>query len=152
MNRTTAATLALLGAALASCGHMPSGIEKVQAQAPSRDPADMHVVTVKFDYNFTKTPVCSPNTTSKTCIKQFDVYDVSGGVYKLFTIPAPAGATGLVKGITAQGPSRTFEAGTHFISVTAENAAGVESDTNAAKVSAEVKRKAPAAASATAKP
>jgi len=150
--RATLASLTLLLAtALTSCGHISKGIESVHAQTPPPDPANTHKVTVTFDYDFTKTPPCSPKVTAKTCIKQFDVYDVSGGRYKLFTIPAPAGATGVVKGITGQGPSRTFEPGTHFIAVTAENAAAVESDTNAARVSVEVKRKslpAPAAAPA----
>jgi hypothetical protein len=120
----------------------------VQTAVPP-DPANVHTVTVKFDYDFTKTPACSPKTTSKTCIKQFDVYDAPGARYKLFTIPAPAGATGVVKGITARNPSHTFEPGTHFIAVTAENAAGVESDTNAARVPVEVKRNATATAGAT---
>jgi len=79
--------------------------------------------------------------TSKTCVKQFNVYDISGGRYKLFSIPTPEGASGFVKGITGKSPPRQFEPGTHFISVTAENAAGAESDVNSAKVSVEVKAK-----------
>jgi hypothetical protein len=144
----------MLAAALAACGHAPKGVAGVQAQAPPpRDPANVHTVTVRFDYDFTKTPACSAKTTVKTCVKEFVVYDVSGGRYKLFTVPVPAGATGVVKGITAQSPSRTFEPGTHFISVTAVNAMGIESDTNAAKTSVEVKRKViPAASGAPAKP
>jgi hypothetical protein len=149
MRRTTPVILSLLGAALAGCSHTSPRIEQVEAQTTPRDPANIHSATVKFDYDFTKTPACSPKATAKTCIKQFDVYDVSGGRYKLFTIPAPAGATGVVKGITGQGPSRAFEPGTHFIAVTAENAAGVESDTGAAKVSVEVRRKAVPAPDAT---
>jgi hypothetical protein len=146
MRRATVATLILLTGAIVACGH---GAQIEHAQAAPRDPANMHTVTVKFDYDFTKTPPCLPATTTKTCIKEFVVYDVSGGRYKLFTIPAPAGAKGVVKGISGQGPPRTFEPGTHFISVTAVNASGAESDTSAAKVSVEVKRKtdvAPAAA------
>ena len=69
------------------------------------------------------------------------MYDVSGGRYKLFSIPVPDGAKGLVKGITGQSPARTFEPGTHFLSVTAQNAMGIESETNAAKITVEVKRK-----------
>ena len=150
MRRTTVAALMMVVAALAGCGRLSKIIAEVRAQEPPPpDPANVHNVTVKFDYDFTKTPVCSPNTTSNTCIKDFIVYDISHGQYKLFTIPAPTGATGVVKGITAEGPHRTFEPGMHIISVTAENAAGAESDTSAAKTSVAVKRKDAAAPSAT---
>ena len=136
--------LMAMAAALAGCGHSSRGVEAVQAQAPPaqpHDPANVHSITVKFDYDFTKTPACTANTTSKTCVKEFEVYDVSGGRYKLFSIPVPDGAKGLVKGITGQSPARTFEPGTHFLSVTAQNAMGIESETNAAKITVEVKRK-----------
>ncbi len=147
MSRAAAASLllwplALLATALAGCGHLSRrGDQAIAQAAPPPDPANRHTVTVKFDYDFSKTPACPAKSPSKTCVKRFDVYDVSGGRYKLFTIPAPEGATGMVKGITGRGPERTFEPGTHLIAVTAENATGVESDTNAAKISVEVKRK-----------
>lgn len=139
----------VLMAALAGCGHSSKGIEAAQAQSAPPNPGDMHSVSVTFDYDFTKMPACSSKMKVKTCVKDFVVYDVSGGRYKLFTIPAPVGASGPVKGITAHGPERTFEPGTHFIAVTAENAQGEESNTNAAKVAVEVKRKAISALDAT---
>jgi hypothetical protein len=139
-----AAVAAAMAAGLGGCGRSSKGVEAVQAQGPParpHDPANIHSITVKFDYDFTKTPACSAKTTSKTCVKEFEVYDVSGGRYKLFSIPVPEGAKGFVKGITGQSPARTFEPGTHFLSVTALNAMGIESDTNAAKITVEVKRK-----------
>ena len=124
-----------------------------QAQGtPAPDPANVHTVTVTFDYDFRKTPACPPKVAGKTCVKQFQVYDVSGGQYKLFVIPAPIGATGVVKGISGQSAPRGFEPGTHFIAVTAQDATGIESDIGAAKTSVEVKKKSgPAATPAAAK-
>jgi len=95
---------------------------------PDTTAPNLHAITVTFSYDFTKNPACSPKVTTKTCIKQFDVYDVSGRKYRLFSIPVPADASGQVKTITGRGPSRAFEPGLHFIAVTAENASGVESD------------------------
>ncbi len=142
MKRATVAVLMLLASALAGCGRSSRLTHAEQRQAaPPPDPANIHTVTVKFDYDFTKRPTCAQKPTAKTCIKQFDVYDVSGGVYKLFAIPAPANATGVVKGITAESPSRAFEPGKHFIAVTAEDASGAESDIRAARTSVEVERK-----------
>ena len=115
-------------------------------QAQQAQPAGAHSIGVTFDYDFAKIPACLPKGTSKSCIKQFNVYDVSGGRYKLFSIPAPEGATGAVKGITGKSPQRHFEPGTHFIAVAAENGAGVESDVNAAKFTVEIKPDAPASA------
>ena len=99
---------------------------------------------MKFDYNFKKAPPCSEKETKDTCIKQFDVYDISGGKFKLFTIPAPAGAKGAVKGISGTSPPRVFEAGTHYIAVTAENAAGTESSLGLCQTWVQIPAAAPA--------
>ena len=131
------------------------GQAQAQAQAPPdpNDPANLHIVTVTFNYDFRKSPACTPTTKSRTCIKEFVVYDAASGREKLFTIPPPDGATGIVKGITATGPEHVIPPGIHYIAVTAVNAAGSESDTEAAKVQVEVKRKAaPAPGTAAAKP
>jgi hypothetical protein len=106
-----------------------------QASQPSiaSAPPNSHIITVNFDYDFTKVPGCSPKIVAKNCIKQFDFYDISGGRYKLFVIPAPVGATGVVKGITGQSPRRVFEPGPHIISVTAEGASGEQSEVTGAK-------------------
>ena len=101
----------------------------------------MHKVSVQFDYDFGKHPSCAEKPAVKNCIKQFDVYDVSGQKFRLFSIPVPKDATGFVKGITGTSPSRAFLPGTHYISVTAEDAQGSESETSAARVKVEIKAK-----------
>ena len=137
--------LSLLG-----CGGRNQRVEAESGRpAPQAQQAGTHSISVTFDYDFKNTPACSSKGTSKTCVKQFNVYDVSGGRFKLFSIPAPEGVTGAVKGITGKSPSRRFEPGTHFIAVAAENSAGVESDVNAAKFTVEIKPDAPASASGT---
>lgn len=126
----TGVLLAALALA-AGCGR------RVEA-VPQSDPANQHKISVQFDYDFGKTPSCAEKPNEKTCVKQFDVYDVSGQRFRLFSIPAPKG-TGMVKGITGESSTRVFLPGTHFIAVTAEDAQGVESNTDAAKVQVEVK-------------
>ena len=144
------AFVVIASTALLSCGGRNQRVE-AQSGQPARQTqqAGAHSINVIFDYDFKKTPACSPKGTSKTCVKQFNVYDISGGRYKLFSIPAPEGATGVVKGITGKSPSRHFEPGTHFIAVAAENSSGVESDVNAAKFSVEIKPDAPVGAAGT---
>ena len=113
----------------------------------------MHTITVKFNYDFTKTPPCPAKIVDKKCVAEFDVYDVSGGKFKLFTVSAPAGATGIVMGITGTSPRRAFQPGLHFIAVTAKDAAGNESSPDACRTSVQIPAT-PAAAqpSAPAKP
>lgn len=111
----------------------PSSPTQGAQPSNSSSPPNSHIVRVNFDYDFTKVPACSPNVAAKNCIKRFDVYDISGGLHKLFSIPAPAGATGVVKGITGQSPRRVFEPGTHIIAVTAESATGGESEVTGSK-------------------
>ena len=135
------------GLALICCGGHNQRVE-AQSGQPVQQPS-AHSISVTFDYDFAKTPACAAKGTSKTCIKQFNVYDVSGGRYKLFSIPVPEGATGIVRGITGKSPSKRFEPGTHFIAVAAESGAGVESDVNAAKFTVQIKPDAPAGASGT---
>jgi len=172
--KATVATLLLVATTLGACGHRFNRLRRLeqqfeqrfhwfhweaggqaQAQAPPdpNDPANHHVVTVTFNYDFRESPACTPKTKSRTCIKEFVVYDVASGREKLFTIPPPDGATGIVKGITATGSEHAIPPGIHYIAVTAVNAAGSESDTEAAKFQVEVKRKAaPAPGTAAVKP
>jgi hypothetical protein len=87
----------------------------------------MHTVTVKFDYDFTHTPLCNGKI-KDACVSTFTVYDISGPkVYKLFSVPAPANAKGMMKGITATSPRMLFEVGKHRIGVSAVSASGKES-------------------------
>jgi len=98
--------------------------------AASQTEPEKHSITVKFDYDFTKTPACSVTVTKK-CVKQFNIYDTSAGYEKrtkLFSIPAPAGETKLVQGITGTSPRLVFKPGKPRIAATAETAEGVESD------------------------
>ena len=129
-----------MGAVLAGWGHTTSRGQAEAAQAPPQsDPANQHTITVTFDYDFQTSPSCAEKPTSKMCIKQFVVYDVSGQRFRLFSIPVPEGARGFVKGITGESPTRIFLPGKHLIAVTAQNADGVESQ--AARIAVEVKSK-----------
>jgi hypothetical protein len=105
----------------------PPTSAKVPAAAP---PSSKHTITVKFDYDFRRSPVCSANITTK-CVQQFNVYDISGGSQnrvKLFSVPVPAGASGRMKGITATSPQLVFEPGLHFLGVSARSVNGDESE------------------------
>lgn len=90
----------------------------------------MHFVTVKFDYDFTRTPACSA-TVKTACVEKFVAYDISAGVKqrtRLFDIPLPAKPVGLVPGITWKSPTKLdFESGKHLISVSAREPDGSES-------------------------
>lgn len=97
----------------------------------AQSPPVKHIVTVTFDYDFTANHACSA-AISKKCVTQFNVYDISGGKpYKLFTISAPSGASGPVKGITGDSQPLLFESGKHLFAVTAQTAGGEESSPRA---------------------
>jgi hypothetical protein len=91
---------------------------------------------VTFDYDFTRTPACTPKV-REHCTQRFVVYDISAGYAhraRLFTIPVPNGAKGQMHGITAAGPKQDFESGKHEIAVTAQDPSGIESQHYAATV------------------
>jgi hypothetical protein len=103
-------------------------------------PRHDRTITVAFDYDFRLNPACS-STLTKKCVKEFNVYDItSGGRTKLFSIPAPAGAVGKVKGISGTSPGIQLVAGKHIFAVTAESAEGMESDSSACATTVKVKR------------
>jgi hypothetical protein len=89
-----------------------------------------HFVTVKFDYDFGKTPACSAKVKT-ACVEKFVAYDISAGVKhraKLFEIPLPPNPVGLVPGIKQRSPEKLdFESGMHLISVVAREPDGTES-------------------------
>jgi len=90
----------------------------------------MHTISFTFDYDFRVTPACSPKVTQE-CVQQFNFYDISMGIAnreKLGSIPVPAGATGLVKGISAKTESFLFGRGRHRLAVSAQMSNGEESD------------------------
>jgi hypothetical protein len=139
-------SLAAFAVALAGWGQPPSRGQAQTGQtaqaAPQNDPANQHTISVTFSFDFGKSPSCGEKPALKTCVKQFVVYDVSGKRFRLFAVPVPEGARGYVNNITGESPTRIFLPGKHFIAVTAQNAAGAESDLNAAKVVVQVKPKA----------
>jgi hypothetical protein len=104
----------------------------------AQTPPVKHTVTVTFDYDFTVSHACSA-AIAKKCVAQFNVYDISGGKpYKLFTISAPSGASGPVKGITGDSQPLLFESGRHLFAVTAQTAGGEESSPRACSTWASV--------------
>src|SRR5579864_8150185 len=96
-------------------------------------------VTVTFNYDFNLSHACSLTLTTN-CVKQFNVYDTTASKQvKLFSIPVPADAAGLVKGITGTSPPLSLRAGEHILVVTAQAVDGTESDSGAATVRIRVK-------------
>jgi hypothetical protein len=118
-----AAVLILLGASsTAAARTLP------QTAAPAS-----HSLTVRFDYDFRRTPACAAKL-KKGCVRQFVVYDISAGEAKrsiLFTIPAPRKAKGPVNGITAASPQLSLESGKHLLAVVAQYPDGSESRSDA---------------------
>ena len=89
-----------------------------------------HTIKFTFDYDFGITPACSVEV-KKGCVQQFNFYDISAGIakrVKLGSFPVPAGATGLVKGISFIIERRLFSPGKHMLAVSAQLADGMESD------------------------
>ncbi|MGA7855028.1 MAG: hypothetical protein WCA15_17010 [Candidatus Acidiferrales bacterium] len=98
-----------------------------------------HVITLTFDYDFTKTPACSA-TVKVHCVAKFSVYDISSHKpYFLFFAPVPNGAHGLMKGITATSPQLLFAVGKHRIAVSAVEPDGSESPPHECKTIIEIK-------------
>lgn len=111
-------------------GGTSNGANSTQGAAPPATSHGLHYVTVTFDYDFSRTPACSEKVTTK-CVQEFVAYDISAGVknrIKLFEIPLPAKAEGVVKGITGKSPTKLdFESGKHLIAVVAREPDGTES-------------------------
>lgn len=91
-----------------------------------------HKIQFTFSYDFRITPPCSSKEKEK-CVQQFNFYEISGGIsnrVKLGSIPAPAEATGFVKGITGTTKPFLFTSGSHMVAVSAQMPDGSESDLN----------------------
>jgi hypothetical protein len=99
--------------------------------APVDSPkTSMHKIRFTFSYDFRITPPCS-STVKEGCVQQFNFYEISRGISdraNLGSMPAPAGATGFVKGITATTEPFLFTSGRHMVAVSAQMADGSESD------------------------
>ena len=106
------------------------GLSVVLSAATIQAQEVKHSITFTFDYDFSQNPACSVKV-KQACVQQFVFYDISQGVtkrIKLGSITVPAGATGLVKRITATSDSLLFNSGRHTITVSAQMADGSESD------------------------
>jgi hypothetical protein len=123
-----------------------SGAQHGDAQKGTEPPgagSALHSITVQFDYDFTKTPVCTAKVT-KACVQKFNVYDISGEKpYLLFSIPAPPNAQGMMKGIAATSPRMWFAVGSHRIGVSAQTPDGEKSPPRDCKVIIEIKADSP---------
>ena len=123
-----------------------SGAQQGDAQKGTEPPGTgsaLHSITVQFDYDFTKTPVCTAKVT-KACVQKFNVYDISGEKpYLLFSIPAPPNEQGMVKGIAATSPRMWFAVGSHRIGVSAQTPDGEKSPPRDCKVIIEIKADGP---------
>jgi hypothetical protein len=87
-------------------------------------------ITFTFNYDFRVTPACSGEV-KKACVQQFNFYEISRGIgyrAKLGSIPVPADAKGLVKGISGTSESFLFDPGKHRVAVAAQTPDGTESD------------------------
>lgn len=97
-----------------------------------------HTLTVTFNYDFTTDNACSA-TVTKACLQQFNIYDVTTGTpVKLFTVPAPSGASSAVTGITGTSALLPLKSGVHTFGATAQMADGTESSPNASTATATV--------------
>lgn len=89
-----------------------------------------HKISFTFDYDFRATPACSKDIV-KACVQGFNFYDISQGIakrVKLGSMAVPAGASGLVKGISSTTEAMVFNPGRHRVSVAAQTVEGTESD------------------------
>jgi hypothetical protein len=117
------------GATVSPSSSSPAAAAPIQGSPPPAASHGVHVVTVTFDYDFSKTPACTAKITQH-CITQFIAYDISGSAKNpimLFPIPLPPNPSGPVKGITKASPPLNFESGKHLVSVSAMSADGTHS-------------------------
>lgn len=98
-----------------------------------------HTVTVTLNYDFSVDNACSTTVTT-ACIKQFNIYDITGGAapLKLFSITAPSGANSAITGIAGTSALINLKAGAHTFAATAQMADGTESSPNASTATATV--------------
>jgi hypothetical protein len=87
-----------------------------------------HSISVTFDYDFSANHACSP-TIMTNCIAQFNVYDISKGKpERLFTIPAPSGASGPIRDIIGKSQPLNIGTGQGLLAVSAQMSGGEESN------------------------
>ncbi len=131
-------------AAVATAFALATAFPSVTGATPGQ-----HTLTVTFNYDFTTDNACSA-TVTKSCLQQFNIYDVTTGTpVKLFSVPAPAGATTAVTGITGTSALLPIKSGVHTFGATAQMADGTESSPNASTATATVPPGSPASFSIT---
>ncbi len=113
----------------------------VHAQAGAQQTAPRkHTISFTFNYDFRFIHACSRKVT-RQCVQYFNLYDISAGIpkrVKLGSVSAPSGAKKFVKGISATTQPLSFEPGRHLLSVTAQMANGLESDSSRCVVWVEI--------------
>jgi hypothetical protein len=128
--RGCAIALSLFLAAFAAAQTKTPALPASHAQDTGVGSSATRSITVKFDYDFRRTPACGEKV-AKHCVQQFVVYDVSAGLpkrTKLFTIPVPDGSDRrALTGITGTSPHLVFESGKHELAVMAQTPDGSES-------------------------
>jgi hypothetical protein len=104
-----------------------------------------NTLTVTLNYDFS-VDSGSSSTVTTGCVKQFNIYDITGGgtPVKLFSIMAPSRANTAMTGITGTSAMLTLKAGVHTFAATAQMADGTESSPNASTATATVAPGAPA--------
>ena len=124
---------------LALCVFNLAGNQTRAQSAPGQ-----HTISVNLNYDFSVDNACSPAVT-KSCVSQFNIYDVTTGTpVKVFSIPAPAGASTAVTGITATSAALPLKSGAHSFTATAQMADGTESSPNASTATATARPGSPA--------
>jgi len=134
--------------AAATSAQTPSRARSTSAPAPSQTscqppvnspqaPDAWHCVTVKFDYDFNKTPPCSAARPVHPCVGQFAIYETTATTNRasknnqpifLFNAPLPRKRKGIVTGITRQSPAPIdLVLGWHKLCVAAVDPSGRES-------------------------
>ena len=126
------------------CAAVALGVTLAAFAAVANATPGQHTLTVTFNYDFTTDNACSA-TVTKGCVLQFNVYDVTTGTpVKLFSLPAPAGSTSAVTGITGTSGLLPLKSGVHTFGATAQMADGTESSPNASTATATVPPGSPA--------
>jgi len=112
---------------------LPSDTATGQPSTTTPPPSDAwHCVTVKFAYDFTKTPPCTGSKPKHPCVAQFAIYDTTAGTGRshrtfLFDVALPAAPSGVVP-ISGQSPKQIdFALGWHKLGVGALDDTGKDS-------------------------
>lgn len=93
--------------------------------------AATNTVSVNGTYDFTVNNGCS-STVTTGCLKQFNVYDVTGAIpVKLGSVAAPSGANTASATVSGTFTIPALVAGIHSLAITAQMADGTESDPKA---------------------